>query len=101
MAQSHFWSSAPWRVVKLFSHRWPEQIRIFIIEMNETQIQANNMSTTKDNRVIQPYLFFTGSCEEALEFYRKALGAEVQMLMRFKESPEPCDPGMVPPGWEN
>jgi len=59
------------------------------------------MSTTKDNRIIQPYLFFNGRCEEALEFYRKALGAEVQMLMRFKESPEPCEPGMVPPGWEN
>ena len=59
------------------------------------------MSTTKDNRIIQPYLFFNGRCEEALEFYRKALGAEVQMLMRFKESPEPCEPGMVAPGWEN
>jgi len=59
------------------------------------------MSTTKDNRIIQPYLFFNGRCEEALEFYRKSLGAEVQMLMRFKDSPEPCEPGMVPPGWEN
>ena len=38
---------------------------------------------------IQPYLFFDGRCEEAIEFYRKAVGAEVQMLMRFKESPEP------------
>jgi PhnB protein len=59
------------------------------------------MSTTKDNRIIQPYLFFNGRCEEAFEFYRKSLGAEVQMLMRFKDSPEPCEPGMVPPGWEN
>jgi PhnB protein len=44
---------------------------------------------------IQPYLFFDGRCEEALEFYRKALGAEVEMLMRFKESPDPqsCPPG--------
>ena len=38
---------------------------------------------------VQPYLFFDGRCEEALEFYKKALGAEVEMLMRFKESPEP------------
>ena len=38
---------------------------------------------------IQPYLFFNGRCEEAVEFYRKALGAEVTMLMRFKDSPEP------------
>jgi len=59
------------------------------------------MSTTKDNRFIQPYLFFNGSCEEAIEFYCKALGAEVKMMMRFKESPEPPPPGAVPPGVEN
>lgn len=50
---------------------------------------------------IQPYLFFDGRCEEAIEFYRKALGAEVGMLMRFKDSPEPPQPGMAPPGSEN
>ncbi len=50
---------------------------------------------------VQPYLFFDGRCEEAIEFYRKALGAEVVMLMRFKDSPEPQQPGMVPPGSEN
>jgi PhnB protein len=49
---------------------------------------------------VQSYLFFDGRCEEALEFYKKTLGAEVVMLMRFKESPEPCDPNMVPPGSE-
>ena len=59
------------------------------------------MSTLKDNRIIQPYLFFNGSCEEAVEFNRKALGAEVEMMMRYKESPEPTPPGMVPPGFEN
>ena len=50
---------------------------------------------------VQPYLFFDGRCEEAIEFYRRALGAEVEMLMRFKESPEPPPPGMVPPGSEH
>ena len=50
---------------------------------------------------IEPYLFFNGCCEEAVEFYKKALGAEVLMLMRYKESPEPHPSGMVPPGWEN
>ena len=50
---------------------------------------------------IQPYLFFNGRCEEAAEFYRSALGAEVLMLMRFKDSPEPHPPGMVPPGAED
>jgi PhnB protein len=59
------------------------------------------MSTIKDNRIIQPYLFFNGSCEQAVEFYCKALGAEVEMMMRFKESPEPHQPGMIPPGFEN
>jgi PhnB protein len=49
---------------------------------------------------VQPYLNFEGRCEEALEFYRTALGAKQTMLMRFKDSPEP-QPGMVPPGGEN
>ena len=50
---------------------------------------------------VQPYLNFDGRCEEALEFYRRTLGAEVTMLMRFKDSPEPCEGGMVPPGAED
>ena len=51
--------------------------------------------------LVQPYLFLDGRCEEAIEFYRKALGAEVEMLMRFKDCPEPAQPGMVPSGSEN
>ena len=43
----------------------------------------------------QPYLFFDGRCEEALEFYRSRLGAKVEMMMRFKDSPEPA-PNMTP-----
>lgn len=50
---------------------------------------------------VQPYLFFEGRCEEAVEFYRSALGAEIIMLMRFKDSPEPHQPGMIPPGAED
>lgn len=50
---------------------------------------------------VQTYLHFDGRCEEALEFYRRTLGAEVTFLMRFKDSPEPHQPGMVPPGSEN
>ena len=46
---------------------------------------------------VQPYLFFDGRCEEAVEFYKKTLGAKVEMMMRFKESPEKnsamCAPG--------
>jgi PhnB protein len=49
---------------------------------------------------IQPYLFLGGRCEEALEFYRRVLGAEVEMMIRYGESPEPAPPGMLPPGFE-
>jgi PhnB protein len=37
---------------------------------------------------VQPYVFFDGRCEEAIEFYKKALGAECTFMMRFKESPD-------------
>ncbi len=53
---------------------------------------------------VEPYLMFNGRCEEAINFYKRALGAEVQLLMRFKDSPQPppssgdCKP---PPGIEN
>lgn len=44
---------------------------------------------------VQPYLFFDGRCDQALEFYKKAIGADVKMLMRWKDSPDPsmCTPG--------
>jgi PhnB protein len=45
---------------------------------------------------IEPYLFFEGRCEEAIEFYKKAAGAEVVMLMRFKDSPETGDNSRMP-----
>ena len=47
---------------------------------------------------VEPYLFFNGRCEEAIEFYKRALGAEVLMMMRNKEAPEKPPPGMLPPG---
>jgi PhnB protein len=50
---------------------------------------------------IQPYLFFGGRCEEAINFYGKALGARVEMIMRYKESPEPPPPGMLQAGFED
>jgi PhnB protein len=44
---------------------------------------------------VQSYLFFNGRCEEAIEFYKKTLGAKVEMMMRFKEAPDDhnCSPG--------
>lgn len=50
---------------------------------------------------IQPYLFFDGAADAAIAFYQAALGAEVTMLMRFKDSPETSASGMVPPGAED
>lgn len=45
---------------------------------------------------ISPYLHFDGRCDEAIEFYKKALGAQLQFVFRFKENPEPQynPPGM-------
>jgi PhnB protein len=54
------------------------------------------MSTT-----ITPYLFFSGRCDEALKFYQHALGAKVEMVMTFNESPEPPPPGMLQAGFED
>ena len=47
---------------------------------------------------LQPYLFFDGKCDEALDFYKKAVGAEPKMLMRFSQAP---DRSMISPGSEN
>jgi PhnB protein len=48
---------------------------------------------------LQPYLFFGGRCEEAIEFYTQALGAEVVVIMRFSDAPEPPPASMLPPGF--
>ena len=53
------------------------------------------------NTLIQPYLFFGGRCDEAIAFYGRALGAQVEVLMRHRDSPEPPPPGMLTPGFEN
>jgi len=50
---------------------------------------------------VQPYLFFNGQCEEALEFYKGAIGAKVEMLMRFRDSPDTPQPGTCPPGFDD
>lgn len=39
---------------------------------------------------VEPYLMFEGRCEEALDFYRRAIGAEVKVVMRYKENPDPA-----------
>lgn len=50
--------------------------------------------------LVQPYLMFAGRCQEALDFYTAAIGAQVEMVMHFNESPDPVPAGMLPPGFE-
>jgi PhnB protein len=50
---------------------------------------------------VQPYLSFDGHADEAIEFYKGAVGAKVNMLMRFKDSPEPPPSGQFPPEMMN
>ncbi|MDR6950867.1 PhnB protein [Ancylobacter sp. 3268] len=50
---------------------------------------------------VQAYLMFNGLTEEAIAFYKTAIGAQVTALMRFSDAPEPPPPGMVPEGWDN
>lgn len=65
--------------------------------MSTTTVTSPSSTTT----TLQPYLFFGGRCEEAIAFYRQALDAEVEMMMRFKQSPDPIPAGMLPPGFED
>lgn len=59
------------------------------------------MSANTGQSIVQTYLFFPGNCEQGAEFYSNALGAEVEIMMRYKDSPEPHPRGMRAPGWEN
>jgi PhnB protein len=52
------------------------------------------------NTTLEPYLFFGGRCDEAIQFYGSALDAKVEMVMRYNESPQPMPPGSIPPGFE-
>jgi PhnB protein len=65
----------------------------------KTSTKTKKSTKTKNimkNAIVQPYLFLDGKCEEALDYYQHALGAEVKMLMRFKDSPEPPKAGCAP-----
>ena len=50
---------------------------------------------------VTPYLFFSGRCQEALDFYQDALGAQVDTVMLFSQSPDPVPAGMLADGFEN
>ena len=52
-------------------------------------------------RQVQPYLFFGGRAEEAIDYYQRVLGAVVEAKIRFSENPEPPPPGVLPPGTDD
>src|SRR5579872_4526945 len=77
--------------------------RTRLLPHRRRDVPENSTDTIKTHEVetrmpIQPYLFFDGRCEEAIDFYRRTLGAETEMLMRFKDNPEPSNSDMCPPG---
>ncbi len=59
------------------------------------------MGNETSSTAIQPYLFFAGRCQEALDFYSAAIGAQVDVVMRFDQSPDPVPAGMLQPGFES
>lgn len=69
-------------------------------EFREKEDALRNEITMQQSS-INNYLFFSGDCEQALEFYQQHLGAKIGMKLRFNESPEPLPEGMVQPGFEN
>jgi|GEM_PF-64182 len=79
-----------------FSRRPQNRNEQWHIDVQANESEAARMANS--NTSVQPYVFFNGRCEEALEFYRSAVGAEVEMLSRFKDAPEP---GMTQSGMEN
>jgi len=70
-----------------------------VVELNRAVAVA--LRDGPEAGLAQPYLFFGGRCEEALEHYRTAIGAQVEMVLRFSESPEQPPPGMPAPGFES
>jgi PhnB protein len=79
----------------------PKHPASFVVGIESNTTNLETMTQPHSKKVVQAYLLFGGRCDEALEFYRTALGAEVDLLMRYKESPEPPPPGMLAEGWEN
>lgn len=59
------------------------------------------MGNAFEGAMVEPYLMFGGRCEEALAFYEKALGAKIESMMKFSQSPDPVPPGMLAPGFEH
>ncbi len=57
-------------------------------------------TASNDKHGINPYLFFGGRCQEALDFYVGAIGATIEVVLRFDQSPDAMPEGMLAPGFE-
>ncbi len=73
----------------MFQESWPQALARLKAICEETSSSP-----------IVPYLYFGGNCEEAIHFYEEKLGAEVEMMMRFKDSPDPIPEEHQFPGFE-
>jgi PhnB protein len=58
-------------------------------------IGLNHLSNGKAMQ-LEPYLFFDGRSDEAIEFYKTVLGAKLEFLMRFNQCPPPHPPNLAP-----
>ena len=76
------------RAVSVDIARYYVDINLFV------KIIARDLRKEMPVMHVQPYLNFDGRCDEALEFYKKAIGAKVGMLMRCKDTP---DKSMITP----
>ena len=68
-----------------------------LLEKDKSAAATKTVTADAATTQVQPYLFFNGRCEEAIEFYKKALGAEVEMLMRWKDNPDLHNPDAQQP----
>jgi PhnB protein len=56
---------------------------------------------TESTALVQPYLFFSGQCDEAIAFYQRTLGAKLEMRLTYGQSPDKAPPGFLPEGWDD
>jgi len=73
------------------------QLKIYYHPQIKPQTNKTMLKPPTPPLRVETYLFLEGSCEEAINFYVRELGAKIEMMMRYKESPEPAQPGMCPP----
>jgi PhnB protein len=71
-----------------------------ILDNFARHVEAKSRPTSASEATVQPYLFFRGRCEEAIEYYKAKLNAEVLIQMRFKDNPDKPSPNKVSPAFD-